>query len=639
MRGYISILFAVGLGVSGLSQAQGLPACPTIPLTTSASPIVVGDGSATSCHQVALQNALAAGGHITFNCGGAATITLSSELSVTADTVLDGGGLITLDGARQTRLIHKHEGANLTVQNMAFRNGLAPGPNGHFSNECGGAILARGQGTSLAVINSTFENNSVTSINTNDIAGGAIYAFGLFEAVIVNSTFTGNTASNGGAIGVLASGIRIFNSTFANNSALGQRASGPLRGHGGALNMDGVTNSQNPDSNKILHICGSTFNGNIAENQGGATNSVFSDNRGSRTIVEQSTFINNRTTNTESGQGGAIFHMEDERSGGVNEDNFDILNSTFSSNSTYRQGGAVWTLIEGRIRIENSTFEGNRVEDQALGMGGGIAINLGQVNITNSTFANNYAWFHGAGIQAAGDPTITLTNSLFLNNSSERIWAVYHMNRPADVDGGGNLQFPNVRFNQDGMPDDIPVTPTAIIADPQLNMLADNGGPTLTMALSANSPARDAGNVGACPVIDQRGMPRSNCDIGAFELVDNGTSAGFEAMAQASGPANQASLSINVRVASDDIGQMGNIYIAAQVGPQWFFRSGDAWLPWQGGALPIAISGALQDITIPIYAGLNVSSLVGTVIYVGYGRDEADMLANSRVSVVHTIGQ
>ena len=67
--------------------------------------------------------------------------------------------------------------------------------------------------------------------------------------------------------------------------------------------------------------------------------------------------------------------------------------------------------------------------------------------------------------------------------------------------------------------------------DPQLGPLSDNGGPTLTHALVAFSPARDAAGtaIDPCPAAyifgsqDQRGEPRpagSFCDAGAFEFQD-----------------------------------------------------------------------------------------------------------------------
>ena len=55
-----------------------------------------------------------------------------------------------------------------------------------------------------------------------------------------------------------------------------------------------------------------------------------------------------------------------------------------------------------------------------------------------------------------------------------------------------------------------------------LGPLADNGGPTPTMALLPASPAIDSGDDSACPPRDQRGVSRpkgSACDIGAFELA------------------------------------------------------------------------------------------------------------------------
>jgi hypothetical protein len=56
--------------------------------------------------------------------------------------------------------------------------------------------------------------------------------------------------------------------------------------------------------------------------------------------------------------------------------------------------------------------------------------------------------------------------------------------------------------------------------NPELGPLANNGGPTQTLALLSGGPAIDAGSDMACPPIDQRGISRPqgpHCDIGAFE--------------------------------------------------------------------------------------------------------------------------
>ncbi len=62
-----------------------------------------------------------------------------------------------------------------------------------------------------------------------------------------------------------------------------------------------------------------------------------------------------------------------------------------------------------------------------------------------------------------------------------------------------------------------------ITSDPQLCPLQDNGGPTATHALSANSPAISTGFSFPVTTYDQRGFPYSRVfgaatDIGAFEL-------------------------------------------------------------------------------------------------------------------------
>jgi large repetitive protein len=57
--------------------------------------------------------------------------------------------------------------------------------------------------------------------------------------------------------------------------------------------------------------------------------------------------------------------------------------------------------------------------------------------------------------------------------------------------------------------------------DPKLGALANNGGPTQTMAIALSSPALNAIPKAACAVAtDQRGVHRpqgARCDIGAYE--------------------------------------------------------------------------------------------------------------------------
>ena len=511
---------------------SGIDICtPPVQPVTLVNPTTI-----TNCTQAGVQAALDAGGHINFDCGpNPVTIPLTSQLnlSVSTDTVLDGGGLITLDGQNSTRILHKDwhnpnnvSTINITIQNMRLINGQAPG-GGSTGNHSGGAIASGYLGTSLHIINSTFEGNATTDVTTEDNQGGAIFSHNSIETVIVGSVFEGNTAGSGGAFGGISTGLFVFNSRFDGNQAQDTTSGGIVRGYGGAIALDGVTSSGNPNSIRRFHVCGSTFEDNVAVRGGGAIDVVVSDNKGIKTTFEKSIFNNNEVLglNGQYGQGGAIYQVEDEHAGGSNEENIEILGSTFQGNKAGRQGGAVWFSILGRGEIINSTFEGNTTTApfNTVGQGGALAITSGNVDITNVTFANNHAAYQGGAMHGGGSGNvITLKNTIFLNNTlneqdqpSETRWQGYHTNRPME-DGGQNIQHPRLKPTYNNEVNNN-ITDAPIYQDPLLMPLADNGGPNWTMALQTGSPAINAGASG-CPATDQRGEAREgNCDIGAYE--------------------------------------------------------------------------------------------------------------------------
>ncbi len=529
---------------SGLNSCQ-----PPLTPVTLANPTIV-----TDCTQAGVQAALEQGGHITFDCGpNPVTISLTAPLvtSNTEDTVIDGQGLVTLDGGNTTRILEKpaspnaHEdkvsGNDLTLQNLRFINAKAPAATQNKDgNARGGALRVTSPGTRLHIFNSTFEDNSTTSITDEDNQGGAIFAGNIYETVIINSVFTNNEAGNGGAFGGIATGLRVYNSRFSSNKASDSSAGGIVRGHGGAIHLDGVTNSFNPDSNRIVDVCGSLFEGNTAVRGGGAIKTTISDNKGTKATYAKSTFNNNGLVGVPAteGHGGAIYHIEDDFEGGTSEDNIEIRDSTFNGNYAYKQGGGAWISVRGLGRVVNSTFTENRASEAGssqVGQGGGLILSNGVIDVINSTFAENFATFQGGAIFAGGSSDVTLSNSLFYRNRLDPTFVLnpgepdpitpeyqgYHTNRPL-TNGGNNLQYPRTKepdFDNDV--NNLITTPdTAIIfEDPLLEALADNGGPNQTIALQSGSPAIDAGNDGTCPTTDQRDAPRvGTCDIGAFEF-------------------------------------------------------------------------------------------------------------------------
>jgi hypothetical protein len=553
----LSMAALPGSPAAPLAQAQAeqapAPICtpPIEEVPEPANPTVI-----TTCTQATLQTALEAGGHITFDCGpDPVTITLTAPLvtSATEDIVLDGGGLITLDGNEATRILEKPFtpgsendktlGNDLTIQNMRFINGRAPeAVENRDGNARGGALWVTSPGTRLHIINSTFQDNSTTSITDEDNQGGAVYSANIYETVIVGSVFDKNIAGSGGAFGGIATGLLVYNSRFTRNQAADDTSGGTpdiVRGHGGALHLDGVTNGFNPDSRREVTICGSTFEENEAVRGGGAIKVTVSDNNGTRAVYERSTFRDNRLISVPptEGHGGAIYHIEDDRPkdendpGGFDEDNIEISGSTFEENYAYKQGGAVWISVLGRGTITNSTFFRNRASvagSNRVGQGGAVIISDGIIDIINTTFAENFATFQAGAVfigREDDEKIVTLTNTIFVDNvldpnmrteNSSTEWQGYHTNT-ALRDGGQNIQHPEKKPGFDNAVNNN-ITENPIYADPLLGPLTDNGGPTQTLAPQSGSPAINAGANG-CPTTDQRGAPRvGQCDIGAVEF-------------------------------------------------------------------------------------------------------------------------
>ncbi len=272
---------------------------------------IIGDGTAASCTSQAFIAAVGRGGKIIFNCGpDPVTIQLQDTARVRndqlPDIVIDGGGLITLDGQNRHRILYQNtcdqslawttshcdnqNSPRLTVQNLTFINGNST----DADNLGGGAIFARGG--SLKIINSRFFNNTCDPTGP-DIGGGAVRALDQYNdqpLYIVNSTFGGtqgtrNSCSNGGAISSIGVSYSIFNSLFTNNTAVGNganpaRANTPGGGSGGAIYNDG--NQFN------LNICGTRIADNQA-NEGGGAIFFVSNNRSGALQITNSSLTNN----------------------------------------------------------------------------------------------------------------------------------------------------------------------------------------------------------------------------------------------------------------------------------------------------------------------------------------------------------
>jgi len=191
--------------------------------------------------------------------------------------------------------------------------------------------------------------------------------------------------------------------------------------------------------------------------------------------------------------------------------------SLYANTNTVGNGGAIYN--SGFLASSNCTFSGN-----SAAFGGALWCDQ-SATLTHCTIANNTAGTQGGGIYV--NTTLTVENSIVAANGGTTDGADVFVilsksltrvgkNIIQDVDGGGTSSGP-----------------AAINANPLLNALADNGGPTRTRSLQAGSPALDGAD-GSAIATDQRGLPRNREGAGA---VDNRSDIGaFEAQTTPGGP-------------------------------------------------------------------------------------------------------
>jgi len=353
-------------------------------------------------------------------------------------------------------------------------------------------------------ISGTFTSNTAGPSTTYGAAGGAIdleaqtgaiAPFSIASATITSNTVTGTGFyGDGGGIDIFSGTVTIANSTIgsqgAGNSAI-TRGGGVVVGfNGGAASYCGTIYAGS------LTITNSTIEYNSVN---GANQTYFGgggiENGSSTLAVSGSTIAFNSVSSTTTG-GGGIFAV-----GGGVAAMTSVLNSTLFANTSNNVGGG---LMNGYS-------------------GGGSTI-----SITNATAYQNTATNAGGNIYNAdgdGSNVITVQNSLAAGGiaaSGADIW-----NLDTFTSLGYNLVQQSSNYGSGSS--NAPQAGDLVGQNPLLaSNLANNGGPTATLADSANSPGKGhipflSGlcNAAAGTSTDQRGYSRGAggvCDVGAYEF-------------------------------------------------------------------------------------------------------------------------
>jgi predicted outer membrane repeat protein len=309
----------------------------------------------------------------------------------------------------------------------------------------GGAYLANfSGGTTNRLTNASFSGNSSTygggglfqwfnaSITNTDFIsnqagtqGGGLYAgyAGLYAIRLHRGLIQGNTAAAGGGLhadgGFTLQGVEVISNTATQG-----------RG-GGANSLDKVTISDSTFTYNTV-ITGGNGGGLAATVQAIITDTSFVNNQVLGTIAARSggglvvgtsqgagdanllraTFTGNRSYR---GFGGGMLAYGSTR----------IIDSTFSDNSSWNDGGGAWT--GGALMLSGGLFQGNRTLWYEGGGGGGGLMSMAQARISGTHFISNTTadWGGGAYIYAP--------------SSSSRFTNTFHISNTATNGGGGGL--------------------------------------------------------------------------------------------------------------------------------------------------------------------------------------------------------
>ncbi len=461
-------------------------------------------------------------------------------LVLQGSVILDN--LVTLEAAQQGPDDNRVEGGGVYVSggDVALSNGTIIASNRVDLT----APFASGRGGGLRA------HDSIVTI-TDDSA--------LRDNVVEIDSMDGASSSRGGGVFVSgASELLIDGVTIRNNHVIAHGFSGSIEASGGGAAMVG---------GQLTLLAASVRNNEASADTAETLPEVMATARGGGLFIEL--------------RDGDDPLLERAR----------VLESTISTNTavlvgrgTARGGGVDVAGPDnsslGTVTLERSTINGNWASaDESRARGGGLSVTLNAeaatfaVAIRQSTFANNNAKLTGDGELAVGGAiyatTLTATGKLALQLSGATISAntadgdvgnlgiagglAYETDvlNPVEIvlrnsiladnaaDGGNpdcltqaEAGLQSAGFNLIGALEDCALDnmqESDVIGVPAgLIPLADNGGPTQTMAISVASPALEGGDPMGCADelanifdADQRGSPRvsgERCDIGAYEL-------------------------------------------------------------------------------------------------------------------------
>jgi hypothetical protein len=434
---------------------------------------------------------------LTFSNPGASTLIVPqpagpSALLITSTITIQGTGeTITRGGTAGFRLFQVTAGGRLTLSNLTLSNGLARGgvgaPGGGGAAGLGGAIYNQGR---LEILGTTLVGNTAEG-GAGGPTGGDFRGFGgggLGQAGVDGGGPNGGVAGGPGpGFGGGGGGGNLGLGRAAQDGGFGGGGGGGIAGFGGGNGGFGGGG-------------GDVFGGNSGFGGfGGGNGSPAGTTDGN--------------AGSGAGMGGAIFNQ-----GGT----VIIRNSTITGNVAAGGGGANGGQAGGGFGGGVFNLNGPLVLDQVTiarnTVAAGVPVGSGVANTADGGAVYNLSLDVGSAT-ANQSAEFSPGNSILADSTGGADVVNHQLNGTATV----NATQPNIASTAVTNTGGAVAGTTITIADPNLGPLADNGGPTRTMALNPGSLAIDAGSKISDLSDDQRGpgfsrISNGAADLGAFEF-------------------------------------------------------------------------------------------------------------------------